>query len=357
MQITWITAGGIVSDGGTYTATMPSARYRVLMPAQQLTARGHQVSVVTAGGTLDDAGWKLLRTSDIVIVSKIFDDRVLELVKAARTAGAKIVVDLCDDHFDSPALGPVYDQLCGWADGISVGTAALGETVATRFGRHAAVIDDPYEAPAGVAAFLPRAEQLQLTWFGSPANLDTCFAMLPTLGELSRSMPLMLRVVSLALDGAVPEQLEQQTAAFRSSLSACFIPWTAADTWAAVTAADLVLIPSFDDPRKHAKGPNRVVEALRLGRFVVAHPLPAYRPLGSYTWLGRDLTGGIRWALANPAVVLTRIQAGQSYVAARFAPATIASQWEALLQGCREMSPAIPPAHFSPAGMPAPVVS
>lgn len=247
-------------------------------------------------------------------------------------AGSRIVLDLCDDHFETPELSGVYTQLCETADAVAVSTSAMGETIATRFGRHSTVIDDPFEAPLGNPAFQPRRDGIQLVWFGSPANFDTCVSMVPTLAELSRSLPLTLHVVTNPVDGVVPSRLEELTAQYRPAMQTRFIPWSPAETWSTIAAADLVVVPSFDDRRKRVKGPNRVVESLRLGRFVIAYPLPSYVPLGQYVWLGQDLAAGIRWAVANPATVLARLHAGQRYVAARFSPEIVAHGWETMLR-------------------------
>ena len=346
MKITWLTAGGIRSVDGTLFSALASERYRVVIPAQLLRAGGHEVTAVPAGCPLNDAIWNAALKAELLVVSKVFTDDVLEVVRRARAEGARIVLDLCDDHFETPELGSVYTQLCETVDAIVVSTSAMGETIATRFGRHSSVIDDPYEAPLGEPIFRPRPDGLRLAWFGSPVNFDTCVAMLPALAELSRSLPLTLRVVTDAVDGFVPSRLEELTAPHRPTMQTRFVPWSPAETWSTIAAADLVVVPSFDDPRKRVKGPNRMVESLRLGRFVAAYPLPAYVPLGQYAWLGRDLTAGIGWAVANPAAVLARVQAGQKYVAARFAPEIIGRAWETVLRGTLEARPAVPAPKF-----------
>jgi hypothetical protein len=83
--------------------------------------------------------------------------------------------------------------------------------------------------------------------------------------------------------------------------------------------------------KKLVKSPNRVVEPLRAGRFVVAYPLPSYAELGDYVWLGEDISAGVAWALTNHEEVRRRLEAGQAYVARRFDPRAIGRVWEAVL--------------------------
>jgi hypothetical protein len=108
-------------------------------------------------------------------------------------------------------------------------------------------------------------------------------------------------------------------------------PWSPEANWAALAEADLVLLPTeahaAGGPNKTVKSPNRMVEALRSGRFALAQPIAAYRELGAYAWVDADLILGLRWALAHPEAVRARIAAGQAAVAARFAPKAVARRW------------------------------
>lgn len=335
MRITWLTSGGIVPVAEQPYSSLASERYRVLMPARLLCGWGHTVSAVPAACPPQAAIWDEALAADVVVVSKVFSGEVLQVLERARGRGARIVVDLCDNHFDHvdmPELSRIYTQLCRQADALMVSTSALGDLIVERFGRFAPVIDDPYEAPAVEPRFAPHGGPLQLVWFGSPTNFATCEAMIPVLGRLHRTLPLALNVVTDPAGGEVPRRLAQLAAESSPMLEIEFTAWSLERTWSAIRAADLVVIPSLEDARKQVKGPNRLVDSLRCGRFAVAYPLPAYQPLGQYAWLGKDLAAGIRWALDNQAAVLARLQAGQRYVEARFAPAVIVRAWESNLQ-------------------------
>ena len=234
--------------------------------------------------------------------------QALEIARQARDQGCRILVDMCDNHFERPNLGDFYRELCAMADAIVASTPAMAEVVLANSGRPATVIDDPFEAPQGRPRFQPSRERLQLAWFGNPVNFDTCVAMLPSLAELSRERPLALHVVTNEVQGVIPTRLAALTAPYGPAFQAHFIAWTPAAAWQAITAADLVVVPSHGAAHKLVKSPNRVVEPLRLGRFVVAYPLPSYQPLEPYVWLGDDMSAGIRWALKHPAQVLSRLQ-------------------------------------------------
>jgi hypothetical protein len=85
------------------------------------------------------------------------------------------------------------------------------------------------------------------------------------------------------------------------------------------------------DPRKVVKSPNRFTESVWAGRFVIAHPLPAYEELADFGWVGEDLLEGLQWYARNPGEAAARVRAGQHLVAERFTPQAVAKVWKAVL--------------------------
>ncbi len=167
MQITWLTAGGISFVDGQPYSDLASERYRVLMPARALEAHGVRVLVVPVGCPPDDPIWKSALRSQVLVVAKMFERTALDVIARFRAASCRVVVDVCDDHFETPQVGELYTQFCQRADAITVSTAAMGEAIALRLGRHATVIDDPFEAPAGEPRFAPGP--IACTWPGLAA--------------------------------------------------------------------------------------------------------------------------------------------------------------------------------------------
>ncbi len=142
----------------------------------------------------------------------------------------------------------------------------------------------------------------------------------------------MLHVVSAAGAGEMQRFLSDVEQRHRPSVVTRFTPWSPEATWDALSECDLVVVPSLPDAKKLVKSPNRVVEPLRSGRFVVAYPLPSYQELGDYLWLGEDISAGIAWAISHPAEVLDRIESGQAYISRRFAQSIVALRWAAILE-------------------------
>jgi glycosyltransferase involved in cell wall biosynthesis len=111
-----------------------------------------------------------------------------------------------------------------------------------------------------------------------------------------------------------------------------FLPWSRPAVATELARADLVLLPQDAASEwGRVKSHNRLVEALRAGRFAVASPIPSYLELGEFAWTGEPLADGVEWALAHPDNVLAKIHAGQDAVEKRFSPRKIGERWAATL--------------------------
>ena len=330
MRITWLSAGAITRNDGELDSPLASVRYRMLAPARFLARWGHEIRLASSAWPADSPFWGRALESPTLVVGKVFDAGVVAVVERALQGGRRVVLDICDDHFETPQLGATYRRLCELASDITASTPTMAEVIMRRTGRQATVIDDPFEAPMGEPRFAP-GERLEAVWFGHPVNFDTCLAMLPELIRFSQRHPIRLHVITQPMGGAAPTRLRELMESHAPAFEIRFTPWSQEATWQGITAADVVLVPSSAAASKLVKSPNRVVESLRLGRCVVAYPLPSYVPLAAFVVLAEEMVAGLDWALANPAQALARIVAGQAHVQQRFSPERVAQEWQALL--------------------------
>lgn len=350
MHISWIISGALEEQGGHLTSSMASIRYRVLYVAEYLAAQGHRIDIVQAGLPADDARLKAPLSADVVIVSKGLFEGSVSLAQRAKSLGAQVVLDLCDDHF-STSFRETYLGLSSLADGITVSTFAMAKAVMVHTGRDSTVLEDPFEAPYGAPTFAPSADRVRLLWFGHPTNLDTLSAVLPEVVRFGRQQRVHLHVVSQD-QGNVADALNQWSQANQPHVSMQFSQWSANSTWEAMDRADVVVIPSLPAESKLVKSPNRIVESIRRGKFVSAFPLPSYLPFAEFAWLGEQVMDGVRWALQNRTAAIQRIVKGQHYVEHRHAPPPLAERWKSVLahyaasRDCTRFKPAMATALF-----------
>lgn len=338
MRIRWIVSGSNVDRASSHLVSdLASYRYRAAIPLQALRERGHACDwhALVPGEAADDA----LRDADALVFAKNHTepDEVIALLERACDRGISTVVDVCDDYFSQAhALTPYYRALVERAGTVTASSLRLAEAVEDATDRAVHLVRDPYEGPAGAPRWSPDASAVRALWFGTPLNLP---ALLETAMALRQRLhDFRLEIVALTRRC---EGLEEAFAKMSGpKLTLTFREWSLGRNWTALEACDLVFIPVKGEDRfSAAKGPNRLVEALRAGRYAITGALAAYDEFKPFTAVGGDMTAEIEWALANPAAVLERIAAGQNYIARHYSPQAVAAEWETVLNDVSRRAP------------------
>lgn len=200
------------------------------------------------------------------------------------------VYDVCDDHFDTPELMDYYRKRTAEADLVTCNSEVMRERIKAVSGRDAVVIKEPYESDElkpSIGAFL--------LWFGHRSNLV----------DLDRLAPELKHPI-LALSNH-PDCAEWTEQSFRKAIS----------------SECIVIIPTG---KSLAKSENRMVEAVRNGKYVCAEHLPSYEPFAEFFPLG-DIPAQIDWALGNPTEALAQISKAQSYIKQIYSPEQIGRDW------------------------------
>lgn len=261
-----------------------SYRYRVAIPAKELGA-----SINGGEGS-------------VFIFSKPTPDDVT-LAKECKTEGVKVVADLGDDHFRHPVIGPIYIEMVKLCDALVVPTENMAGRILKYLWRKAdAIIPDPYEEPYSA----PHANgQAKYLWFGHAGNLKD----LDPYTDYMKKMPLTI------VTGQTPRKDFE------------YVRWSQAVQTAQLQQAQVVFLPT----RKgmEYKSPNRLVNAIRAGCFVVTDFHPSTMEFQRVAWVGNVMTG-VRWAQHFHADLNDCVAEGQAYIE-KFSPANVGAQWQQLL--------------------------
>ncbi len=257
-----------IHNGG---AEMASYRYRALIPSMGL------------GALFNDF------TAGTLIFSKPQPHELMDMA-AAKLRGARIIVDICDDHLEWTH----YQEAIRLATVLSCPTSILADKLTT-MGYPAVVIPDPYEFPRAK----PHTDGVRLLWFGHAVNRESLTRVLPSVREYP------LRVVS-NFDGAIPWSYNTMLREFR--------------------AADIVIVPATE-PYKSA---NRAVESIRQGCFVVAEPHPALDDIPGI-WIG-NIKEGIEWTKRHSSEARQRTALAQAHVMEKYAPKIVTAAWKTLIE-------------------------
>jgi glycosyltransferase involved in cell wall biosynthesis len=334
------------SPGDTLESPQASMRLRVGIPAQELSRR-LPVFLVPLTYIQEDPDFTDLGIPHAIVVGKAPARFFVE--RADTAAGLvewveqmarryRLFVDFSDDviaaaeiasHFDVAELQRRLLRACA--------ATVPCEGLRTRLSAEAAhgmhVIEDPYETTQVTPRFSP-GEPLRLVWFGVfAAPLKSYLeSELCAIARRTGGRAIELAFVTYTEAGPLVKELEDAVRRVNPRFSITHVLWSLEATAVELARADLVLLPQdASSAWGRVKSHNRLVEAIRAGRFAIASPIPSYLELASYAWVGADLAAGIEWALHHPAEVQERLAAGQAYVAERFSPAVIGAKWAELL--------------------------
>jgi hypothetical protein len=324
-----------------------SMRLRVGLPAREL-ARSYRVCLVPISYIEQDPALVRLGKVRAIVVGKLpvsfflsQEPRARGLLSwvESRALECPIVVDFSDDlgaaaaMYSKPVLLWLQKRLLE-ACPATVTNEALRERLAPDSRHSLTVIEDPYESSrAEDPRFAPGAI-LRLVWFGvfGPPLRPFIEAQF---GEIARRLCARRIELAFVTHHAQADLVSDMANALRdinAGFSVRWVEWSLSATAHELGQSDIVVLPQdVDSDWGRVKSHNRLVESIRAGRFAVVAPTPAYLELANYAWVGKDLCSGIEWALEHPQVVLSRIAAGQAYVAERFAPSRISAQWARVL--------------------------
>jgi glycosyltransferase involved in cell wall biosynthesis len=335
MRIRWIvSASNVALDASGLESDVASYRYRAAIPLRELAARGHTCDwYALRVGEPVTAGHPALHEADVLVIAKSHAERdeVIALLDEARARGVATVVDTCDDYFSVPhALTPHYRALVARANAVTTSSFRLAGAIEDVTDTEAHVVRDPYEGPEGVPRWSPDAP-VKAVWFGTPLNVPALLDAAATLPGRIEGYRVDVDVLTRESDG-LEAAFEKLNARAAGKLVLRFTEWSLERNLRALSDCDLALIPVRSDDRfSLAKGPNRLVETLRAGRYAIAGALPAYEEFSPYASVGEDAATAIAWALRNPAEVVERIAAGQAYIRRHYSPQAVAGEWEAAL--------------------------
>lgn len=347
MEYLFVTSDYLYSMHGEVIANGASTRLGCLAPCRALVSLGYDAATYSVASGMA-ATLAVVASAKRVVFGEMFAadggwevpvSRYRELLAQIDAPRERVVFSIADDHFADPAFDGFYRKALPDCLAVTTVSESLAATLRGLTSRPVRVAPEPYEGARGAPhafsarkppaplAWLARrigvpedAWRARLLWFGHPLNLPPLLELLPLLDEMARRRPLHLTCAT--------QPVAQAQALAAPHLHTQFVPWTPLAMDRLLASHDMVIIPSaWRDPVKRAKSPNRLVSGLNAGRFVVAHPLPAYASYADFAWVDEDLCTGIEWAFCHPQQVLERIAQGQAFIDQRHSPGTVARFW------------------------------
>jgi hypothetical protein len=293
-----------------YRDKRASHRIRALRPVEGLRALGVDADII------NNKSIDRLSKDDIVIFTKDTDPaQMLEL----KRQGYRVGFDICDNKFKEDKGN--YDVYCREADFITCNTEFQQKEVRRYAGRESHIYIDPIERPIE-AHTRTSCEPVELLWYGGSASLK--YVGFGEIIPYLNASGINYRLTILVNDA------REKVAHLCELGNVIYHEWTYELHEAKVRASDIVFIPmtigkAHLSRRTITKSPNRVLDGLAQGRWVVAAPVPSYQQVSKYCWLD-DYLEGIRFYLENPGVVQEKIYKGQQWIREHATPEVAARQ-------------------------------
>lgn len=221
-------------------------------------------------------------------------ESVVPLAENARERGLRVVYDVVNDHFDGPHAEEYFGAIKN-AHAITCASEWMARRIAERAGRQSVVVPDPYETPE----LEPECAGRNVLWFGHAANLSSALDAVDAVVMAGGNPRICTNVAHPQVELWTQENE-------RRELDDC-----------------AVVLLTGNNPGASA---NRVLKAIRSGRFVVAQDVESWRELADFIHIG-DYQQGIEWALQNRKQACEKVRAGQEWIRDRFSPEAIGAQW------------------------------
>lgn len=293
-----------------YRDKRASHRIRALRPVEGLRSLDVDADII------NDKNIDKLSKDDIVIFTKDTDpNQMLKLKRKGYTVG----FDICDNKFKEE--GERYHVYCREADFITCNTEFQQKEVKSYVGKDAHIYIDPIERPIEPHT-RTSCEPVELLWYGGSASLK--YVGFGEIIPYLNASGINYRLTILTNDA------QEKVAHLCELGNVVYHEWTYELHEAKVRNSDIVFIPmtigkAHLSRRTITKSPNRVLDGLAQGRWVVASPVPSYLQVSKFCWLD-DYLEGIRFYLENPNVVREKIYKGQEWIKANATPEVAAQQ-------------------------------
>ena len=232
----------------------------------------------------------------------------------------KYIFDICDDKWNKdPQL---YNHACRNANLVTTTCELLQTKIKEYTGKTAHIIPDPTEREQEEPKFEPK-EHIKFAWFGGRKSFSL-FNWDSVVNDIRK----VTNNFSIHAITNKPDRASKRLAHLLEKKIMNMYHWDFDKQGQIVKDCDIVLIPLPQDmPLVQVKSPNRVIDGIQQGKFVIANDgVESYRVLKDYIHLG-NITDGLKWALNNKDQVIEKIKRGQDYVYNNHSPEIIGQRW------------------------------
>ena len=283
-----------------------SVRFRATVPVKGMNGKGGFIH------NIKDA-----KADDLIVCAKIVDIPTIQyLIKN----NIKFIFDICDDKWNKDA--ELYNYACKNANLITTTCELLQNKIKNYTGKIAHIIPDPTEREREEPSFMP-GEHIRFGWYGGRKSFSL-FDWDKVFNEI-KSITNNFTVHAVTNK---PDRAAKRLTHLIQQRKLIMYSWDYDKQGKIVRESDIVILPLPQDmPLVQVKSPNRLIDGLQQGKFVIANKgVDSYEKLKDYIFLG-SIKDGLNWALNNKEQVLEKIKLGQQYIQENHSPEMIGKKW------------------------------
>lgn len=328
----------------TTDKNVAGVRIRCLNVMSYLANSDHKVGFYTLSDNDDDFA--------AVVFSKAYTDQNIAEAERLKTAGVKIVFDICDNHFllsvdvvrrllrmiqlcdvcvvSTPSLKHVVETYCGPHINIEV----IGDAVETSIpcDQESAIEKNWAKLQArGLKSFLRRNEQngaVPLVWFGShkgsvaDSGMIHLERIIPLLEEICINQPLTITVIS--------NSRKKYKKIFEGKkFPSYYLEWKASTFLQVLKQHSISIIPFNVNEFTRVKTNNRLALSVSQSLAVVADGIDSYKEFSHCAFID-NWSEGLTKYLADENLRETHINLANEIIEGRYSMPQIAERWRSL---------------------------
>ena len=257
------------------------------------------------------------KPDELIVLAKNVHYEDIDLLKQKNI---KYIFDICDDKWNKDP--DLYNYACKNANLVTTTCELLQTKIKEYTGKTAFIIPDPTEREKEEPIFTP-GEHIRLCWYGGRKSFSL-FDWDNVFNEI-KSVTNNFTVHAVT---AKPDRAAKRLTHLIQQKKLIMYSWDYDTQGKIVRESDIVILPLPQDmPLVQVKSPNRLIDGLQQGRFVIANKgVDSYEKLKDYMFLG-NIKDGLNWALNNKEQVLEKLKLGQQYIQENHSPETIGRKW------------------------------
>ena len=283
-----------------------SVRFRASVPLKGMRKEDGFITKVT------DA-----QPGELVVLAKNIH---IEDINYLKNNNIKFIFDICDDKWNKDP--DLYNYACKTANLITTTCELLQTKIKKYTGKTAYIIPDPTEREQEEPSFMP-GEHIRFSWYGGRKSFS-----LFDWDKVFNEIKTVTNNFTVHAVTNKPDKASKRLSHLREQKKLIMYSWSYDIQGQIVRESDIVLLPLPQDmPLVQVKSPNRVIDGIQQGRFVLTNDgVDSYKNLNNFIHIG-NIKDGLNWALNNKEQVLEKIKLGQEYIKNNHSPEVIGKKW------------------------------